>query len=285
MRDWRSGLAALLWLGPGAALAQEAAPLPLLPRLEVGIGGLAMGMPDYRGSDYYAARVLPIATVIYRSPFLQVNRDGIRARLFSTERLSLTASAAINLRGNDDNPDRAGMPELDHTLEIGPALDWFLTERRDGFRARLRLPLRGVVAADGLKLRKVGWTLTPHVRTEWIELSRDWSKFHFLSLGPVFSTESYHDYFYEVDAAEATLPERPAYDARGGYSGVRFGVSSSMARQRWRFGLFMSYDYLGGARFDDSPLVKTDHAASGGLFVAYRLYASGSARPLEEEKP
>jgi MipA family protein len=275
----------VLLLAPLAAMAAE--PLPPDPKLEIGIGALAMALPDYRGSDYYGIRALPIPYLAYRSERVQLTREGLRARLFALDRLTASVSGAASLPGSSDNPDRDGMPRLDPTFEIGPSLDWLLHEPEgDRFRLKLRLPARAVTAADGLDFEDVGWTFVPHLRLDLAEQRGPWHWSHLGSLGLVWSTEDYHEYFYGVapqydnTGAGGT---RGAYDARGGYSGARASFSSVVRRDRWRVGLFASYDWLGGAAFAGSPLLKTDHAVTAGLFVTYRLYARGVGEELGGE--
>jgi outer membrane protein len=274
-----------LLLSVGGARAAEPPAAPQ-PRLEIGIGGLAMVLPDYRGSDQYGTRALPIPYVVYRTERVQLSREGLRARLFSLDRLSASVSAAASLPGVQDNPDRAGMPQLDPTFEIGPSLDYVLHgEEEAPVRLKLRLPARAVTAADGRHLKDIGWTFVPHLR---LDLSHrqgrlQWS--HLGSLGLIWATEDYHEYFYGVAPhyADPAL-DRPAYDAHGGYSGARLTFSSVVRRARWRLGLFASYDALAGATFADSPLVKTEHGLTGGLFVTYRVHASGVGTPLDTEE-
>lgn len=271
----------------GSATPAAEAPLPPDPKLEVGVGALAMVLPDYRGSDHYGVRALPIPWVAYRSERLQLTREGLRARLFALDRLTASVSGAASLPGNDDNPDRAGMPQLDPTFEIGPSLDYLLREEPDDrLRLKLRLPARAVTAADGLDFSDVGWTAVPHLRLDMVEQRGAWHWSHLGSVGLVWSSEDYHEYFYGVAPQydnTALGGTRSAYDAHGGYSGARASFSSVVRRDRWRIGLFASYDWLGGAAYEDSPLVKTDHALTAGLFVTYRLYASGVGEELGGE--
>lgn len=272
----------LLWaLALPAAPATPAVP-PVEPRLELGVGGLAMALPDYRGSDHYGSRVLPIPFVAYRSERVQLTREGLRARLFALERVTASISAAASLPGSDDNPDRVGMPQLDPSFEAGPSLDYRLHEGADGrLRLKLRLPARATVAADGLELRDIGWVFVPHLRLDFLEQPgrSKWS--HLASLGALWASEDYHEYFYGVAPQYAT-PQRPAYDAHGGYSGGRFTLSSAVHHQRWRVGAFLSYDWLQGAAFDDSPLLRTEHSLVTGVHFSYRLYASGVGESLDE---
>ena len=262
-----------------------AAPEPE-PQLELGIGALALGLPDYRGADHYSTRVLPLPYVVYRSPRLQMTRDGIRAWIFSTESLALNISAAASLPGDaDDNPARTGMPKLDPTFEAGPSLDFKLAQSDDGHsRTKLRFPVRAVMATDGRHFNSTGWTFAPHVR---VDLAQDWNTskvLHLANLGLIWSTAKYHDYFYGV-APEFANATRRLYEAHGGYSGARASLSSRIRRDRWGFSVFVSYDWLHGAVFDDSPLFQTEHAVVSGIFVSYRLYARGAQVPVSDDAP
>ena len=86
-------------------------------------------------------------------------------------------------------------------------------------------------------------------------------------------------------APEFRLPERPAYEAHGGYSGARASLSSRIRRGRWGFNVFVSYDWLRGVVFDDSPLFQTEHAVVSGIFVSYRLYTRGAQAPVNDDAP
>lgn len=267
-----------LW-GATAAHAGEPYVPPPEPRIEAGIGGLAMVLPDYRGSDHYGSRVLPIPLLVYRTERVQLTREGLRARLFAAERFTASLSAAASLPGSDDNPDRAGMPKLDPTFEAGPSLD-YLVHDRGRLRVKLRLPARATTAVDGLHLKDVGWVFVPHLRVDLHERPGRWEWSHLASLGAAWASEDYHEYFYGVAPQYATAT-RPAYDAHGGYSGARASWSSAVHRERWRFGVFLSYDWMRGAAFDGSPLFRTDHSLVSGVYFSYRLYASGVGEPLE----
>lgn len=274
--------ALLLLVLPLLVAAQVAAPAEQ-PRIEFGVGGLAMVLPDYSGSNRYGSRLLPFPYLVYRTERVQLTREGLRAKLFAADRITASLSAAVNLTGRRDNPDRAGMPRLAPTFEAGPSLDFLLTDPGP-LRLRLRLPVRAVAAVNNLEFRDVGWVAVPHLRIDYTQAGGqvEWS--HAMSVGPTWVSEDYSEYFYGVAAQYAT-PTRPAYDAKAGYGGSGFTLSSVMRRGRWRFGLFGSYDWLKGAVFDDSPLVRSQYSAVGGLFITCRLYASGIGEPLEDETP
>lgn len=267
---------ALGWCGASGAV--ESPP----PRLELGIGALGLHLPDYRGSSHSSTRFLPIPYVVYRSERVQLTRQGLRARLFASDRLSVSLSAAASLSGDSkDNPLRARMPELDSTFEIGPSLDFRLHESADGLlRTRLRLPVRAVLATDGRHFNNAGWVINPQLQANLSQPGADRELSHFVSVGPLWATENYHEYFYGVAPQFVDLSlNRRAYDAHGGYSGARISLSSGLERKRWRFGIFATYDWLRGAAFDDSPLLETGHSLVSGFYLTYRLYQSGVAPP------
>ena len=56
------------------------------PIWSLGLGVVAMRLPDYRGADESRNRVLPFPAFFYRGPRVQATREGIRAELFEGSR-------------------------------------------------------------------------------------------------------------------------------------------------------------------------------------------------------
>jgi outer membrane scaffolding protein for murein synthesis (MipA/OmpV family) len=169
------------------------------------------------------------------------------------------------------------MPDLDPTLELGPSLNISLY-RSAGDRAslELRMPLRAVVASDFTHASYQGVLFQPHVNLDvrGVFPGPGWNMG--LLAGPLFADRRYHQYFYSVEPQFAT-PGRPAYEARGGYSGMQFIGSVSKRFQNYWVGAFVKADSLHGAAFEDSPLVKKKAAYTGGFAVAY-VFAVSSRR-------
>lgn len=270
----------LWWVLLVPALPVQAAPAPT-PSLELGIGAVALIVPDYRGSDRSNVQVYPVPYAVYRSEHVQLSRQGLRAKVFSQDRLSLSISAALNLTTRRDNPDRAGMPRLAPTLEIGPSLDYRLGEG-DHWLLRARLPVRGAISSDGFKW--VGLVLDPNLRFDLDQAFAHSQMFYGASLGAFVASSEYHQYYYGVAPQYALTSVRPAYEASGGYSGMHALVSAAWHTGRWRLGAFVYDDWLDGAAFDGSPLVKTRNNVAGGLLLTYRLYARGGASGREDER-
>ncbi len=238
-----------------------------VPQWEFGLGVAALNVPDYRGSDERRAYVLPIPYFIYRGPVLRADREGARLDFLRADRVrvDLSVTAGPPARSDADGA-RAGMPDLDPTLEAGAALKLLLARSADGRRAlSLQLPLRAAYATDLTYLEPIGWVAAPSLSYQLIAAS-GWQAG--VSAGPLFASESYHDYFYEVAPEHATAT-RPAFDARAGYSGSYARLALTRRYERFWVGMFVRYDDLRGAVFEDSPLVRETGSLMWGGGIAW----------------
>jgi outer membrane scaffolding protein for murein synthesis (MipA/OmpV family) len=84
----------------------------------------------------------------------------------------------------------------------------------------------------------------------------------------MFADSGYHAYYYNVDEAYATVT-RPAYSAGGGYSGSTLTVGLSKSYKDFIFNAFVSADFLYGAAFQDSPLVKNKISIMSGVNISW----------------
>ena len=236
-----------------------------LPRWELGLGLAGLSIPDYRGSDEQRVYLLPLPYVQYRGERLQIDREGAHGKLFDSEhvRLELSVNAGPPAK-SDDNEARRGMPDIDPTVEIGPSLEIYLSQDRAW---SIRLPWRAVVATDLSHVDGIGWILAPSLHYD-VRHNGGWG--FGAAIGPLYASEKYHDYYYEVLPAQAT-PTRSAYDAPGGYSGSRMTFTASRRFPGFWVGAFARYDQLSGAAFEDSPLVKKNSSFMAGVGIAWVL--------------
>jgi outer membrane scaffolding protein for murein synthesis (MipA/OmpV family) len=252
-------LSLLLLLVANAALALEP-----LPRLELGAGLFALDAPDYRGSKNSSTYLLPVPYIKYRGDVLRVD-EGIQGVMFESPDWLFTLSADFSLPADDDTPEREGMDEIDAVFEIGPSLNYrFLALQNSAWW--IDLPLRFVYAIDS-KHEFIGRVFQP--RLSWrkpADRLGEW-KLHFL-IGPVYSSDEHHAYFYSVDPSEATAT-RPAYDADGGFSGYRAEFTYSKRFGDYWLGGFIRYDSLSHSEIDDSPLVSETNSWMGGVALAW----------------
>jgi outer membrane protein len=264
-------VAAVLLAVAGAARAEQR------PLWELGAGGFAFGQPDYRGADEGRGYVLPIPFVAYRGDRFKVDREGIRGLLFESDRvdfdLSLFATPPVK---SSDNSARAGMSDLDPTIEVGPVLDITLARDRPkdwDYRLRLRLPVRAVVTTG---LDSAGWLTWPHLNLDLKPRFFEGQWNLGLNAGPMWGSRQYHEYYYGVPDQYATAV-RPSYQASGGYSGTVFLAGLTRRFEKFWVGAYVRYDYLGGVAFEDSPLFKQNGYLAAGLAIAY-VFAESSTR-------
>lgn len=253
------------------ALPMNAVSSEPLPQWELGAGVAVLEAPDYRGADEGQVYALPLPYVIYRGDVLQIDRQRIQGLLAESERMelvvSLNASTPVD---SDDNKARAGMEDLDPTLEVGPSLNFFLGSKEKNPVITLRLPVRAVFAVDtdSSSVDNIGWIAQPNLNINWsnIGTGNNWN--YGIVAGPLFATRKYHEYFYTVDPADATA-RRPDYSAPSGYSGFQLTGTMSRRFSNYWMGAFLRYDNLEGVAFDDSPLLKKHDNITLGFGIAY----------------
>ncbi len=190
---------------------------------------------------------MPFPYVIYRGDILRVDReDGIRGELFENENLRLDLSLAGSVPVPDtDKGARSGMPGLDPLIEVGMELNatlWRSSKRDHSFS--FIVPLRMVYSVGSPLLEFQGLTLSPYFNYRIRQQDETMLARYGISIGPIFASNLYNEYFYEV-APEFATPERPAYDAHGGYSGSRITLSATWHFKEFMIGIFARQDTLG----------------------------------------
>ena len=254
---------------PQSAISEEK------PLWELGIGAGILQMPDYRGSDESRFYVLPYPYVVYRGGILKIDEQRISGQIFKTDRVLLDFSGygSVPVKSSN-NSARTGMPDLDPTFEIGPALRINILESKaDSYKLSLSVPVRAFFSTDFSSVRREGWVFSPRVNLEKKDVIPETGLNLGISAGPMFADSSYNTYFYTVEPAYATAA-RPAYSAGGGYSGSTLTLGLSKAYKQFIFNAFVSADFLQGAVFEESPLVKTKTSVMSGFSVSWIFFKS-----------
>ncbi len=253
------------------------------PVWEAGIGVTALTLPDYRGSEKSRSYLLPLPYLVYRGPRFSVDRGGLRAELLDKGRLELDFSVNLSVPvRSDGNPARAGMPDLRPALEIGPQLLADLWASPGGrAKLQLQLPLRYAFALS-TDTRDAGFIFHPRLGLDVTDFGGYRGLNAGLVVGPMFATERQHDYFYTVDPQYATAT-RPAYQARGGYSGMQLTMSLSKRFPKYWFGAFVRTDWLDGAVFEDSPLVTRKTTVAAGIAISW-IFAESADRIVVRDR-
>jgi len=277
----RRGLLLLLLFAciafPKAAVSEEK------PLWEMGVGFSALLLPDYRGSNEYRFYPLPYPYFIYRGDVLKVDENKLSGRIFKTDRILLDVSIYGYLPvKSSNNTARQGMEDLDPTFEIGPAIKIKLLEdKEDKYQLNLNLPVRAVFSTDFSYVRYEGWVFSPRIVFEKEDLIPQTGLNLGISAGPMFADRGYHEYIYTVDTAYATAT-RPAYSAGGGYSGSTLSIGLNKGYKQFIFGAFVSADFIQGAAFENSPLVKTNTSIMTGISITWIFFKS--AKMVTTEK-
>lgn len=246
-----------------------------LPLWELGPGMAGLSLPDYRGSDEQRFYAAPGPYLIYRGEKIKVDRRGVYTDLFKADKVNLDISVGAGVPVNSDkNTARSGMPDLDPTFEIGPSLEiqLYANDMEDRFLS-FKVSLRSVIASDFIHYKSVGLVLNPLFKLKANDAGPGGGWDVGLFLGPLFATESNHDYYYEV-TPEFSTSSRPEHNAKGGYSGIRGGFMFTKTFGRLLIGSFGIYDNLQGAAFNSSPLIRQDHSFIIGIGVAWVLVKS-----------
>jgi outer membrane scaffolding protein for murein synthesis (MipA/OmpV family) len=254
---------AALFLGSSRQTGAET-----VPQWELGAGIASLMLADYRGSDEVRTYLLPLPYIIYRLEWIKADRTGIRSTLFNRKEaevnLSLNATPPVRSK---NNRAREGMSDLKPMVEFGPTLDIHLW-RGDGRRFKLdvRTPVRAAFTVES-RPRYVGVNLAPTLNFDVAGIGgRPWQLG--MLAGPIFATRRQHRYFYGVSEGDAR-PDRPAFDAHGGYAGLQFLVALSRRFEKAWFGTYARYDTLHAAVFEDSPLVRRNYYVSAGFAIAW----------------
>lgn len=236
------------------------------PQWELGVGIGGLSVPHYRGSDQRAQYFAPIPYVRYNGKRLKIDREGGRFYFYNGEVIKVDVSLAFAIAvDSNDNRARTGMSDLDNIIEIGPRILFNLYDSDDkNLRFRLGVPLRTAYATDFRQTKDVGLVFSPYLQARYF--TAGWVSA--ISFGPMWASEAYHDYFYEV-APQYVTATRSAYNAKAGYSGSRLTVTFSKRFDKIYFGLFSRYDDLKGASFIDSPLVKQKDSLMVGAVLSW----------------
>jgi len=259
----------LITVVPGAYAQQ-------LPRWELGIGVGGLNLPYYRGSDIYRNYAAPYPYITYRGERLNIDRGGIQGHLFKSDRvkLDLSLAAGIPVSSDGDSP-RAGMPDLDPTVELGPSLElnlWQSNHKRQSLWFKLPLRSAHSIGGEGI-FKHRGWTFSPFLEYTAKSLKRDDWKTS-ISVGPLYADRDYHNYFYEVHPTYVT-PVRSEYHATSGYSGARTTLTiRKHLTDKLQIGGFARFDTLKNSAFEDSPLVSTKHYRALGVALVWMLSQS-----------
>lgn len=265
-----------------AGFAEEPEEKPLW---EFGMFNGAARFPHYRGSDEHKVYVLPLPYLIYRGEFVRANREGLNGIFWKNDRVETALSFGGSPPVDEDNKARQGMPKIGAIVEVGPGIKVFIRDRGSENPLYLKAGVRATISVDtddfGIAYRGVRGNVKLIYRNyTWLK-DRDIKLG--LNAGVDFADRDYHATFYDV-SPEHVLPNRPAYNAEGGYSG--FSLSANAVKKindRWSVGAYYRWDNQSGAAYADSPLVKIDNNHILGIALIWKITESKKVSLYQSE--
>ena len=254
------------------------------PLWEFGLAAYGRFGPAYPASEDSQVDILPLPFPIYRGKILRMGDDTdkpVRTHLFRRDRVKLDLDFGINFPAkSNDIAARAGMPDLDLLLEMGPELEFQFAPEPFGGKMFLALQARGATSLDGLNPDWRGVVYSTEFKFE-----RPFQASEFiLKLTPEWASNEYMDFFYGVAPAYAT-PERPLYEAGSGYLGTRLSLTLKHA-------ITKKFDIIGGLRFGfyqgaanaDSPLFTQETTVGAMVALVWKFWASERRAAISDDQ-
>ncbi len=261
------------WLNPFPITA--AADPNSRPLWELGLTAGGGWVPDYPAADEYHAAGLALPYAVYRGSFFRAGDDGIaRGRFFRSSRFEFDIGLSGSFPADSDQNDaRRGMPDLDFLLEAGPRLKFRFANLTATSHLSLRLAVRPVMSISLSQVGYRGLVFSPRLVYTQTRLFNTKTRF-VARLGPVFATNRFMDYFYEVEPRFAT-PNRAAFSAKGGYLGSKLTLSARLPlTNRVRILGAVQVGYYAGATNEESPLFRDQVNVGAGLAMTWAIFQS-----------
>lgn len=226
-------------------------------QLGVGIGNVTAN--SYPGSDQTQTITSPIPYFKIKTEWFDFDREGLHTNWFQNTNFRFDFGFDLGLPvDSNENELRTGMSDLDPILQIGPMLIYQLVES-ETLKWQIQLPVTYAYAFDDLDTSSTGWVSNPRIYFKYLIGMTGAPLDITASFGPVYGSEDFHRYYYDVDASDV-ISSRSAYLAKEGSAGYRFNFSVTRRMNGYWLGLYLRYQNLDDAVFVDSPLVsQTDY--------------------------
>ena len=243
-----------------------------IPLWEVKLMVAGFRIRHYRGSDEYETYTVPVPYFEYRGENFRTDREGLHGIFYRSDHFETNLSAFGNPPVEKENKARKDMVELDLLVELGPAVKWYPTGRKANESLYFQATARGVMSVNLPNSLKTAYqgihgALSMVYYDKRLFGSPAWEGK--ATLGLDITDDRYNAYFYDVTENDA-LPERPVYQAGGGYGGMY--LSGRLVRNltdRLSISGYVRWENINGAVFEESPLVKTDNNVTVGAILTW----------------
>ena len=242
-------------------------------QLSYGAGTLTFVANHYRGSDQTKTYVLPLPFIRYRSKTIEADNSMVRGTFFDSDFFQLKLSFMLGLAvESQENTARAGMSNLDWTIEAGPMAIIKLWTSSDKTQSlTIEVPIRQILATDLTYLTPQGIFAVPYLNYIVRPSPFTYNIGGEFSLAAMYGSAKFHDYFYGVSPQFVT-PTRELYKAKAGYSGFQATLILNYQYKDLVLIPFARYDNLSSVAFRDSPLfLKNEYFVAGtGIFYLFQ---------------
>lgn len=233
--------------------------------LQVTVGGAAMSVPIYPGSDEHETRFAPFIDVRLGRWFVgpvpaAPSPLGIGVDIVRNQGVRFGAALTSDLREirrEEDAPRLAGLGDVDGTQRANLYAAWFVD----------RYVLRANVAAD-VGGQDLGTLVTLEADAVFRPLP-DWT----LAVGPglVWADGDYTQSVFGIDVRQSARSGLRAYSAESGVVSARVAaLLNYRIDQHWNLGGRVAFARLQGDAVD-SPIVERRSQPSAAVFASYRF--------------
>jgi len=243
--------------------------------LDLGLGIAGFSYPDYLGSDQQNSLIFPYPYVTYKNDTLEIDNKGVQKDLFTFKELTLHVSLSGSLPVKSSGI-REGMPKLDPSGEIGPAISYNIYNKEKSI-VELEFPLRAVLSTNFRNIEYQGYLYEAKIKASYETNSGYLLKF---GTGAIWGDKHYLNHIYGVTDKMVT-DKRPSYKAEAGYTGSKTYVGVSKILNNILIRGFLSYYSLSNSVIKSSPLKVKNSAIYGGINLVY-VFDKSISKPIKE---
>ena len=226
---------------------------------QVTLGGGALALPEYEGSDEYEFLPVPYVDVRYKDLITLDPFDGLRYHLLIKNGFDAGFGLGYDWgRDEDDDSHINGMGDIDPTIEgqIFAGYSWGMASTELTFAQDL---------ADGHE----GYTFEAEAGHAFI-LSQRGAMVR-PSISTTYASEKYMESYFGVSTGQSVNSGLSTYDAEAGFKNVALGAFATYPlTEKWSVNGIARYSRLIGDAAD-SPVSESDNQFMGGAFVAYKF--------------
>lgn len=226
---------------------------------DVTVGGGALVLPEYEGSDEYEVLPVPYVDASYKEILTFNPFEGLRYNVFREGGLTLGPGLGFDFGREDDEGDRLrGMGDIDPTIEG----QFFVNYEFGKSSAEITF-------AQDLFEGHEGYTVEAELGHAFVFPST--YAFVRPSISTTYASDNYMESYFGVSQAQSQRSGNAAHNADAGFKDVSLNLFASMPiTEKWSVNGLAGYSRLIGDA-GDSPITESRNQLMGGGFVSYKF--------------